>query len=256
MRTPAAIVASLLRATLHLGLGLSLAACCATSPSPAPEPEPIPPHNGPPVDATGGPGGKRAPRSDAGVTMPESGFWERHEAGFWTYDLGVGLTSDVQLVVADADGRGAMRVALPPGATGAIMLSFKVMWARNDAESDEPPASASGTGIWHIQADENGRPGKELAAVPVTVDGATAAPLDDANDGTSYDLPHPVEVPATFWMLFQKTGGDPRIGAMRLTGDLVGTYKDLYYLATPDAPLGEAKTLRPYIAIEFSDLGK
>lgn len=234
---------------------LALAACCTTKTGGPPAPEPTP---DPVVDPgpSGGPTGKRAPRSDADVAMPESGFWARNEQGVWVYDLGVGLTSDVQLVVDGPTARGVVRVPLPDGATGAIMESLTVMWARNSAESDEPPESASGTGIWHIHADANGRPGPELLALPVKIDGATAAPLDDANDGTTYDLEHPLEVPSVFWLVFEKTGGDPRIGAMRLDEELIPTYKNLYYLAAPDAPLGEPQTNRPYLAIHFRDLGR
>ncbi|MCC6625485.1 MAG: hypothetical protein IT385_29875 [Deltaproteobacteria bacterium] len=219
-----------------------------------------------PLVASACPSSQRAPdgeepapapagRSDLSIEIPESGFWNREAPGRWMYDLGVGLTSDVQLT-APGRGRGLVRVPLPPGATGAKMRALTVMWAKNHADMPEDPGAASGTGVWHIHADEGGKPGRELGVLSVQIDDANAAPLDDANDGSRYALPTPVEVPATFWLVFERTSGDPRIGAMRLLGDFAETYKNLYYLETPDAPLGEPKNLRPYIAIEFEDLGR
>lgn len=224
-------------------LAIAVPACCSAPPAPTP------------VDVDPTPTPAPAGRSDAGVEMPESGFWEREAPGRWTYDLGVGLTSDVQLTI-QGSGRGVVRVPLPPGATGAKIAALTVMWAKNHPEMAEAPGAASGTGVWHIHADLDGKPGRELGTIPVTVDDANAAPLDDANDGTRYALPSAVEVPAVFWLVFEKTSGDPRIGAMRLIGDFAETYKELYYLDKPDAALGLPKNLRPYIAIEFDELGR
>lgn len=192
--------------------------------------------------------------SDAGVETPESGFWERVGAGIWKYDLGVGLNSDIQLTTP-GDGRGLMRVTLPPGAAGAKVTAIRVMYAKNHVDMAQTPGSASGTAVWHLHADDGGKPGAELGVVPVVVDDADAAPLEECNDGVTHTIANPIVVPATFWLVFERTSGDPRIAAMRLGESLQGTYADLFFIKDPTQLPGEPTLYRPYIGLSFVDLG-
>jgi hypothetical protein len=190
---------------------------------------------------------------DAAVEVPESGFWERTAPGAWTYDLGVGLTSDIQLT-APGNGRGIMRVQLPPNAASARVTAIRVMYAKNHADMPEPDGAASGEVVWHIHADDNGKPGAELGMVAAMIQDSDAAPLEDANDGVVHPLVTSVEVPPTFWLVFERRSGNPRVAAMVLGESLQGTYADLFFTKEPGDALGQPTNYRPYISLMFVDM--
>jgi len=199
--------------------------------------------------------GAAAAPDDSAIEVPPSGYWERKGPGSWRYDLGVRLRSDIQLT-ARGDSRGLVRVALPPGASRAQMTRLTVVYAKNPVEMAEAPGAASGSAIWHVHADEGGEPGARLGGMEVIIDDASAAALEEFGDGSVHQFETPLEVPATFWLVFERTSGDPRVAAMRLTTGKPARYKDLYFLESPDSPLGEAVKFRPYLAIEFEGMSR
>jgi len=225
-----------------------LAACPSASTPPGPAP----------IDAP-------APADD--LAEPEDGFWEKGEAGAWRYDLGVGFVGEVQLT-SPGSGRGLVRVTLPEGAAKGRLAALTVKYVRGSDGMGEDPAAASGRARWHVHADAGGRPGARLSTIEVDVDGQRAVPIDheyqdgDAGrfdfEGTRHAPAAPVEVPATFWLVFERVSGDPRIGGMWLTdgNGLLGTYTNLYFLETPDAPLGAPKNIRPLLALDFVSLSR
>ncbi len=205
----------------------------------------------------------RAPVVDhTAIEVPDSGFWEKGEAGKWRYDLAVGFAPEVQLV-APGEGQGLMRVRLPPGATSAKVVAQTVKYSRNSITQDPDPSHASGKALWHLFTDANGQPGEPIATLEVEIDGARATPLDyefqDGDEdkidleGTRHVFANPVSVPATFWLVFERKSGDPRVGGMRLTENngLIGSFTDLYFRASPDKPIGQPIAIRPFIAVEF-----
>lgn len=210
-----------------------LTACCPAK-TVAPVVTVVPPEDGPTAPAPEVPAAPAA--NDEGIAEPESGFWRRDAPGAWRYDLGVGLTADIQLT-ARGEGRGVVRVALPPGASRATLRAFTVMYAKNHADMAEAPGAAGGTARWHVHADDGGAPGQALGVIEAVIDDANAAPLEDGNDGITHSPAAPIAVPATFWLVFERTAGDPRVAAMFLGPSLQGTYADLFFKKTPDAPL-------------------
>lgn len=236
------------------GVG-GLTACCPAK-TVAPVVTEVPPGDGPQTPTPERPGAPAAPAViDEGIAEPDSGFWRREGPGAWRYDLGVGLSADIQLT-ARGEARGLVRVALPPGASRASLRALTVMYAKNHPDMAEAPGAASGTGRWHVHADEAGAPGLALGVIEATIDDANAAPLEDGNDGITHSPAAPIEVPATFWLVFERTSGDPRVAAMFLGPSLQGTYADLFFKKTPDAPLGEPLNYRPYVAIVFEGLSR
>lgn len=206
-----------------------------------------------------------AASAPAAIEIPESGFWQPGEAGQWRYDLAVGFAPEVQLV-APGEGQGLMRVTLPPGATTAKVVAITAKYARNAVATNPDPTHASGKAHWRLFTDKDGQPGEPIATLEVDVDGARATPLDyefqDGDEekldteGTRHVLPTPTAVPTTFWLVFERKSGDPRVGGMRLTegNGLLGTYTDLFFRASPDKPLGQPINIRPFIAIDFEGL--
>lgn len=208
-------------------------------------------------------GGARAPA--AAITVPEDGFWERFGDGSWRYDLAVEFVGEVQLM-APGQGRGLVRVTLPPGASAAELAAITVKYVRGAVELGEEPAAAGGKARWHVHADAQGRPGARLGGVEADIDGARAVPLDyewDESDegrldlqGTRHALSAPLVVPSTFWLVFERVSGNPRVGGMWLTAGngLIGTYENLYFVDSPDAPVGQPKNIRPLLAVDFKSI--
>lgn len=228
---------------------LVLSACASSTPVVAPAPGPTP---DPVVENTA-------------IEIPDSGFWQKGDGGQWRYDLAVGFAPEVQLV-APGEGQGLMRVTLPPGATRAKVTALTVKYARNSVDSNPDPSHASGKAHWRLFTDKDGQPGEPIATLEVDVDGARATPLDyefqDGDEekldteGTRHAFTSPAAVPQTFWLVFERKSGDPRVGGMRLTegNGLLGTFTDLFFRASPDKPIGPSIPIRPFIAIDFEGL--
>lgn len=223
-------------------LALTLCACASSTPVPTPLVEV------PPVE----------------IAIPDSGFWDKADTG-WRYDLAVSFVPEVQLN-APGSGEGLMRVVLPPGATTATVTALTVKYTRSPPDMEPDTAASSGKALWHLRADQNGRPGATLAILEVDINGARSTPIDYESEetdiesmdleGTRHAFATPIAVPRTFWLVFVRKSGDPRVGGMRLTegNGLLGTYTDLYFRASPEAPIGQPLPVRPLIALDFQDL--
>lgn len=234
---------------LPLALPLALLTGCPSASTPRAEPPAV-------VEPT-------APAAE--ITPTEDGFWDKTDEGTWRYDLAVSFVGEVQLS-AQGDGRGLVRVTLPPGATKGRIAALTVKYVRGSVDMGEDPSAAGGKARWHVHADANGRPGARLGGIEADIDGKRATPLDyeftDGDEaridleGTRHTFATPVEVPQTFWLVFERAAGDPRVGGMWLTEDngLLGTYTNLFFIERPDAPLGPPKNIRPLLALDFAEL--
>lgn len=173
-------------------LSLVLAACSGKPPvSPAP------------AQTTTGP----TAASDTSVS-PGNG-WTRTAPGQWQYAVDQDRPSGVSLV-ADPGGRGLERIALPAGASGAVLTAIDVGY------------TAAGSATWKVYPDQGGMP----AASPVAnVDVQITADMV-GQDGapplwTHHALTPPAAVGSVFWLAFESPDGHTAVGAVNAPDAIV-----------------------------------